>query len=357
MSETGKKFVKHWQTLFGIEQISEQRLREHLEKLPLPDTRDFELCDFLFRELPQIFPENPSEIFIKTATAYARFCFAFWQSKNAFIPFPQDYAAFLKKALCGEADLLSSEICVLAELAGAPEKHEHCGFNTFAFRDAESLRSATWLARHGDYEAFLTESAQAKYDEYERTLLASKEFLREWELLKSLYPDYKKLGREFVLHRRALPERGWSRGNGTVIEASAEDAFRAAFDLFCWKYYLWGMDLVKDSPLLLKPSVNITPFGTQIFIPAYMSYDARRDFVHAKIAQLHKAKGGRRQGSAFSASRIEGKQLAHRAKRIYESARKRGLRGTALLDFVAEKIAHPEIDYRALRRLLKSAEE
>ena len=114
------------------------------------------------------------------------------------------------------------------------------------------------------------------------------------------------------------------------------------------------MDLVKEEPLLLKPSVNVTPFGTQIFIPAYMSYDARRDFNHAKIAQLHRAKGVRRQGLAFSEARIANKKLSAKAQKFYVDGKKRGLRGNALLDFVAGKIQRPEIDSRALRRLLKS---
>lgn len=353
MKETGKSFALRWMKIFGFSRFSEDAVREHLNKLPLPDTRDFELCEFLFCKLPTLFPKDASESFRKTAEAYARFVFAFWQSKNAFIPFPQDYAAFLKKALCGEISLLDPSVCTIAELTGTRTKKGECGFNTFIFRDAEMLRATTWLARCGNYEDFLTETARKKYEEFERALTGSKEFSRDWEMLKTLYPDYKKLGREFVLHRRQVNERGWSRGSGTPFESLA-DGFRAAFDLFCWKYYLWGMDLVKDVPLLLKPSVNVTPFGTQIFIPAYMSYDARRDFNHAKIAKLHRAKGVRRQGVAFSEARIENTNLAKRAQKLYADGKQLGFRGNALLDFVAKKIRRPEIDYRTLRRLLKS---
>lgn len=352
MKETGKAFTSRWLKRFGLREFSEESVREHLQQLPLPDARDFELCEFLFCELPKISPKNVSESFAKTAEAYARFVFAFWQSKNAFIPFPQDYAAFLKKALCGGIPLLDPCVCTVVELTGAASEKGGCGFNTFVYRDAESLRAATWLARSGSYEDFLTATAQAKYNEFERAINESEEFLRDWEMLKTLYPDYKKLGSEFVLHRRQVHERGWTRGAGTPFN-SLEDGFRAAFDLFCWKYYLWGMDLVKDLPLLLKPSVNVTPYGTQIFIPAYMSYDARRDFNHAKIAKLHRAKGVRRQGVAFSEARIENKNLAKRAQKLYAEGRGRGMRGNALLDFVAERIRRPEIDIRTLRRLLK----
>ena len=351
-NETGKAFAARWRKIFGLTKFSEKSVRARLEALPLPDTRDFELCAFLFRELPALFPRTPGETFAKTAEAYARFCLAFWQSKNAFVPFPQDYAAFLRRALGGEIPLLDDAVCALAELAGTPEKDGACGFNAFAFRDAETLRAATWTARSGAYEEFLSASGLAKFREFERRLGASPEFARDWAMLKALYPDYRSLGRTFVLHRDAMLERGWSRGAGTRFD-TAEARFRAAFNLFCWKYYLWGMDLVADAPLLLKPSVNATPYGTQIFVPAYMSYDARRDFNHAKISELHRAKGVRRQGEAFSARRSKARELAERARSFAAEGRARGLRGEALTDFVAGKLERPDMERRTLRRLLR----
>lgn len=353
MNDNGKNFEKRWLKIFALEKFSAKAVREHTARLPLPDPRDFCLCEFLFRELPKLFPKTSNASFVKTAEAYARFCFAFWQSKNAFVPFPQDYACFLKKALRGETPLLDGGVCAIAELAGTPDKSGACGFNTFTYRDVGLLRAAARLARGGAYEEFLSPSGLAKYREFESLLENSDEFSRDWEMLKALYPDYKELGRPFVLHRRAVLERGWSRGAGTRFD-SPENLFRAAFELFCWKYYLWGMDLVEDSPLLLKPSVNVTPLGTQIFIPGYMSYDSRRDFDHAKIARIHRARGVRRQGSAFSSSRIENGKLADEARKYRDEGRKSGLRGNALSDFVAEKISRPRIDRRTLRRMLKN---
>lgn len=247
----------------------------------------------------------------------------------------------LRRVVSGQYDIWELRV---------PQENVFYGDHTEKVSFKFVTKAGEWLVRSGSYEDFLTATAQAKYNEFERAINESEEFLRDWEMLKTLYPDYKKLGSEFVLHRRQVHERGWTRGAGTPFN-SLEDGFRAAFDLFCWKYYLWGMDLVKDLPLLLKPSVNVTPYGTQIFIPAYMSYDARRDFNHAKIAKLHRAKGVRRQGVAFSEARIENKNLAKRAQKLY--AEGRGMRGNALPDFVDERIRRPEIDIRTLRRLLK----
>ena len=99
--------------------------------------------------------------------------------------------------------------------------------------------------------------------------------------------------------------------------------------------------------------MNATPYGTQIFVPAYMSYDARRDFNHAKISELHRAKGVRRQGEAFSARRSKARELAERARSFAAEGRARGLRGEALTDFVAGKLERPDMERRALRRLLR----
>ena len=115
MIETGKNFTSRWLKKFGLEKFSEERVREHLKKLPLPDTRDFELCEFLFCELPRLFAKTTSDSFAKTAEAYARFVFAFWQSKNAFVPFPQDYAWFLREALCGKLALLDPCVFTITE--------------------------------------------------------------------------------------------------------------------------------------------------------------------------------------------------------------------------------------------------
>ncbi|MCD8283956.1 MAG: hypothetical protein LUD39_05555 [Opitutae bacterium] len=349
--ERGAQFATRWLEKFGLKKFTEAGVREHLATLPLPDTRDFELVEFLFLSLPKLFARGKTETFAVCAEAYARFCFAFWQCKNAFIPYPQDYAQLLKSALCGEKSLLDSGIAAIAELAGAPSENDNFGFNTFSFKDSETIRKSVALACRGDYEDFLTESGKKKFSEFELALRSSAEFKRDWEMLKALYPNYITAAKRSVLHRRATPERGWSRGLGTLFD-SDEQIFFAAFDLLCWKYYLWGMDTDTDEPLLLKPSVNTTPYGTQIFVPAYMSFDAARDFDWKKVAELHRAKGVRRQGRAFSESRIENAQLAKRAKFFEEAGKAQGFRGEALTDFIARKLRLPNADSRSIRRLL-----
>jgi hypothetical protein len=52
-----------------------------------------------------------------------------------------------------------------------------------------------------------------------------------------------------------------------------------------------------DRPLLLKLTVNLTPFGTMILIPGYWSFDPKRDLNWKAITALHRARGVQRYGS------------------------------------------------------------
>jgi hypothetical protein len=88
------------------------------------------------------------------------------------------------------------------------------------------------------------------------------------------------------------------------------DRFHAVFDVFCQRWHLYGMR--GDRPLLLKLTANLTPFGTMIFIPAYWSFDPKRDLNWRAITALHKARGVPRQGPKLRAN-----QFAARLESIY----------------------------------------
>ena len=187
-----------------------------------------------------------------------------------------------------------------------------------------------------------------KYDEFEKKILSSEEFKRDWTLIKSLYP--KETCVKGKLRRRLLNERAWTLDGGVSFNTQQSE-FEAIFELFCWKYYLWAMD--GDKPYIMKPSVNITPLGTQIFIPGYISYDAKRDFNHGKISHLHKAKGVQKQGLAFTESRTRLAALKKLALEAESEGRKNKLKGDKLLDFIASAIGRPDMDFRSIRKLIE----
>jgi hypothetical protein len=108
-----------------------------------------------------------------------------------------------------------------------------------------------------------------------------------------------------------------------------------------------------DEPLLMKPSVVFTPFGTQIFIPGYISYDPKRDLDLGVVSELHRARGIRRQGEGFSVARREWEKNAKRAFELNQQAKDNGLKGDERLRFVADELGmKTKEDYREIRRLI-----
>jgi len=134
--------------------------------------------------------------------------------------------------------------------------------------------------------------------------------------------------------------------------------FELFFDAMCYRWKLYGME--GDRPLLLKVSVNPTPHGTMIVIPRHWSLDPNRDLDWKFIGRLHRARGARRQGPKLSSGRMKRMAEAEEAKRLWEEAKRRGLRGGERYDYVRERMGR---DVRMhpgwLRKLLgkgKSAE-
>ena len=266
----------------------------------------------------------------------------------ASVPFTENYAEVLKGALENKSDIFSPKIRAIVELTADTSSNGACGFNSFEFKNLESVKEAQEIVFKGAYEDFLTDVGRAKYDEFEKKILSSEEFKRDWALIKSLYP--KETCVEGKLRRRLLNERAWTLDGGVSFNTQQSE-FEAIFELFCWKYYLWAMD--GDKPYIMKPSVNITPLGTQIFIPGYISYDAKRDFNHGKISRLHKAKGVQKQGLAFTESRTRLAALKKLALEAESEGRKNKLKGDKLLDFIARAIGRPDMDFRSIRKLLE----
>src|SRR5262249_31927080 len=200
--------------------------------------------------------------------------------------------------------------------------------------------------KDGKYEELL--EARIKYDEYERLIQESADLKKEWAEIKRLFPNQTK-GRDMI-RRSLVPERNWVRGAGATFEW-AKASFQAVFDVFCWKYYLWAMK--GDEPLLMKPTVVFTPFGTEIFIPGYISFDPKRDLKLGAVSRLHRARGIRRQGEGFSVARAEYEKNAKRAFAFNEQAKAAKLKGDIRLHSVADKLGiKTKEDYGEIRRLI-----
>ena len=220
-------FKTKWLKIFHLPAFDEERALNELNSLPFSDERDFPLIKFLFSELPQILDERRNEYVWNLANAYAYFCLNFWQARVAFVPFPETYAEILKEALESKSDIFSSKIRAIVELTADTSLGGACGFNSFEFKNLAAVKEAQEIVYKGRYEDFLSVVGRAKYDEFEKKILSSEEFKRDWALIKSLYP--KETCVEGKLRRRLLNERAWTLDGGVSFNTQQSE-FEAIFD-------------------------------------------------------------------------------------------------------------------------------
>lgn len=343
-------FRDRWLKRLGLPDADWQEpMQRHLESLPFLNASEKKAARamilWLLEKLPARLLRDPTESTQRLAEAFGCACLAFWQCGSAFPAFPQNYAVHLQAQLKLPAAKRQPGTRLLVSLLLDASTDGACGLNRLELADAEVVRASERLIGEGRFEDYI--KLPEKFAEYDTRLREHGGFQRDWECLCQQYPA--QAAATGILHRSLIPERNWERGPGTEF-TTKDQCFQAAFDLFCWKYYLWGM---KDgAPLLLKPSVVFTPYGTQIFIPGYMSFDARRDLDFRRINALHKARGVTRQGPAFSAGRIETVEKKKRVKAAKKQAIQKGLKGEARYDYISQKSGiRTQGDHRGLRRL------
>jgi hypothetical protein len=345
------EFKTRWLDRFGLPSTNWQaKVRVKMRNLPFADTITFQdLFRVLFVDTPRLLKDFNDSTTMLIAEAFGWCCFSIWQCGSAFPSFPENYALFLKEALFAapkkrpvEAEMLSR---MLVEFNAG---NGQCGFNKLALANPETIRDSEKRIHDGSYEFYL--KAQAKYDEYLFYLKESKAFKTEWKLIKASFP--KQTNTPKIIHRTLLVERNWERGTGAQFKTQAQ-RFLATFDLFCWKYFLWGME--RDKPHLMKPSVVFTPLGTQIFIPGYLSLDAKRDLNFAAINQIHKARGVLRQGDGFSVGRHVRTNQMKKAIILNKKAQNLGLKGNDRYRFISRSLRMSDCgDYRNIRSLLET---
>jgi hypothetical protein len=209
------------------------------------------------------------------------------------------------------------------------------------------------LVEQGQYEPLIR--TPAKYAAEEKDLLKNGKLRQEWAGLKKLFDVAQYRDRKGIIRRRMVQERNF-RPDWDLRCESEKDCFLAAFDAFCHRWNLYGMEL--DTPLLLKLTVNPTAHGLMVFIPTYWSFDPRRDLNWAEINKLHKARGGLRQGPKMSEGRLARHTQAQLAYQAAQRAHDLGLRGAKRLEFIVKSASLPPgTEPRTIRRLLKEGSE
>jgi hypothetical protein len=200
----------------------------------------------------------------------------------------------------------------------------------------------------GRYE-HLVPAAQAKFKAVEKELAANRAFRADWKRIKKRFEVAKLAGHKGVIRRTMVPERNLrARFDLNWDDDSAR--FRAVFDAFCAKWNLYGME--KDKPLVLKLSVNLTPYGTMIFVPAYWSFDPKRDIRWGEVSKLHRARGQHRQGATLAENAEQRRKDAAKLAELDAEAARAGLRGARKHEFLCRGLGwDPRTDAKRLTNL------
>ena len=181
----------------------------------------------------------------------------------------------------------------------------------------------------GTYENLVT--TQAKYSQNEIPVQTDPELRRQWDRIKAEF-DVKPFCDHKDLIRRTMNVERNLRPSFSVNLRSQQEVFQAAFDAFCQRWNLFGMQ--NDEPLLLKLSVNLTPYGTMIHIPAYWSFDPKRDIRWDEIARLHRVRVPGRQGNAIAEGLAQGVKDAIKLRKLDQEAVLQGLKGEKKHEFL-----------------------
>jgi len=181
----------------------------------------------------------------------------------------------------------------------------------------------------GTYENLV--KTQAKYSQNELAIRTDPELRRQWTRIKAAFNVQAYRDHKGVIRRTMSTERNL-RPSFSVNVRRHDDVFRAAFDAFCLRWNLYGMQ--NDEPLPLKLAVNLTPYGTLIHIPAYWSFDPKRDIRWDAIASLHRVRVPGRQGSALAEGIAERMKAAGKLRHLDQEALRLGLKGEEKHEFL-----------------------
>jgi len=266
-----------------------------------------------------------------------------------FVPitlWPIDIEGLLRAALdrVASSRRLDKRIILLIDLLPLPPSN----------RTLRAVSEHEHSVQHGSYESLIR--ARHKYDQIESQLARDRTFQVQWNSIKAHFEVTKFADHKGIIRRRLVAERSM-REHWPVRWIKTADRFHAVFDVFCQRWHLYGIR--RDRPLLLKLTVNLTPFGTMIFIPAYWSFDPKRDLNWRAITALHKARGVPKQGQKLSANQLAARLEAIDAAKLSKEADARKLKGEARLSWMLEKLNRDvRTDERQLRRILaKSRDE
>jgi hypothetical protein len=218
---------------------------------------------------------------------------------------------------------LDDEFLMLLEFLGPTPKQETC----------ESVGDFEHCVAKGNYDRLVR--CPQKFNSLEAALGYDSRLTDAWFRLKSLFDPTRYANKGGVIRRKLSEERNFRR-NWDFAWTTRKAKFQVLFDAFCYRWQLYGME--RDTPLLLKITVNPTPHGTLIMIPRLWSLDCDRDLNWKAIGKLHRSHGAGRQGPKQSTNRIAMYAEALEILKHQADGKSKGLKGERLNSFIFEKM-------------------
>ena len=342
----------------GLSAAQVDELVRALERLWLLPFHRYETCAphmlFLFTALPKIesgFRRDKDKQGLLLTKAYRVMAEMLLQGCSICPGEPHYLADHLKHAIESPVPEARADALPIARLL-ASTAGGSCGNNRYQTKNPNIIAVYEHRAFRGMSENAL--ATAYKFESYERKLRSTKAFWRDWDELNVTFKDYGFWDKYGIVRRTPIPEGNWQRERLPHFRNIA-DRFQAAFDVFCWKWFLYGMKRAEpcDEPLVQKMSYAFTPYGTQIFIPGFWSLDVNRDFNWAEITRLHRARGIPRAGKKLDRNREELLEQAERARNANREAKKKSLRGEKRFAFIKANAGLDErTDDAQVRRLL-----
>lgn len=241
---------------------------------------------------------------------------------------------------------------ILADLINGVEGRFLRGFNADELprKQLDLLIKSEHQRRAGSFENLY--KAKEKYDGYKLRVMENEEFLKDRSILKRKFPKVFKSGRRVM-----RSGQGEKCGSDRPQTPGRDSVFQEAFDVFCWKWFLDGIE--GDEPIVTKLSFDVTPFGTSLFIPGYWSFDPSRDIKWEQIKEVHESRGVvKRQGSAFEPNRRDLQIKEKRVLEAVEESRALGERGDRMVQRCIRMLnLPPNTDPAYIYRLIAAAKQ
>jgi len=214
---------------------------------------------------------------------------------------------------------LDSDLTTLLQMLPEPPSDEVCRL----------VAEHEHIVQHGRYEELV--KTASKFDSIEKSVALDPQFQRDWEMIRTRWP--KRIA-EKTIHRRSLSGERNLRPAFKINWSNPRHRFQAAFDAFCMRWNLYGME--GDKPLVTKLSVNLTPHGTMIFLPAYWSFDAKRDIRWDAVMELHRARSLKKQGDGLAEGMDRRRADAVKLQLLDAEAKRLKLKGEARHAFLCK---------------------